>query len=240
MATLNPLYPIAPWRLLPGMVCLDRDEFDTSGGGGGGGKDDDEDDEDDEDEPDEKTDKSKKSDDDDEDEDDDADKGLDEGARLILRKERKAARQAKARAKRAEEALEALKKNGGKPRSSDDEHEREKEAEARGSKKGLELALKSSVRAELLAAGLNVGEDKSRALKRAMRLIDFEDLSIDDDGDVDGLDDAIADLREEMPSLFAKPKKRRQNINGDDSRSGGKPRSKSASERQAELLAQKG
>lgn len=235
MATLNPLDPIAPWSLLPGMVCLDKDEFDTSGGGGAGDEDEDED----EDEGDEPEDKSKKSDEGDDEDEDDPAKNLDEGAKAVLRKERKAARQANTRAKKAEEELARLK--AGKAPSGDEDkaREREQEAEARGAKAGQELAIRSSVRAELIAAGLAVGDDKAKALKRAMRLIDLDDLSIDKDGSIDGLEDAIAELKEDMPGLFARSKKRRP-INGGDERSDDrKPPVKTATERQAEALAKK-
>jgi hypothetical protein len=79
------------------------------------------------------------------------------------------------------------------------------------------------VRAALTSNGLAVGEDASKAMKRAMRLIDLDDLTLNDDGSVDGLDDAIDDLKEEMPSLFRKPKRSRGNINGSDSRDGKGP-----------------
>lgn len=238
----HPLAPLSPWTLLPGMVCLDRDEFDTSGGGGGNDEDEDDEDEDEDGaDKDADKDKSKKKDDDDDEDEDGADEpNLDEGAKGILRKERKAARQANARAKRAEEELARLK--AGKAPSGDEDkaREREQEAEARGAKAGQELAIRSSVRAELLAAGLSVGQDKSTAVKRAMRLIDFEDLSIDKDGTIDGLEDAIADLKEDMPGLFTKPKKRRSINGGDERGDTRKPAPKSASERQAAALGKKG
>ena len=82
-------------------------------------------------------------------------------------------------------------------------------------------------------------------LDRALKLIDMSDLSVDKHGDVDGVDEAIEELRADMPELFAKTARRRRSVGGRDEEAptGGAPRERSnapkgqsASERQAALL----
>lgn len=208
------LDPSASWLDLPNLLTFAKKDE------GGSGDDDAEGDDEDDDEDEEDEDTSKKSDDgDDEDDEDESEKDLPDNVKALLREARKNARAASKRATAAEaKARIAAKKS--KAGDGDDEADKVAEAEARGAKKGETIAINASVRAALVSNGLSVGDDAPRALKRAMRLIDVEDLTLNDDGTVDGLDDAIDDLKEEMPSLFRKPKRQRGNINGGDTRDG--------------------
>lgn len=100
------------------------------------------------------------------------------------------------------------------------------------------IVARQAAASALSEAGLALPEDvddRRRALKRALRLLDLSDVEVDDDGDVDGLDDAIADLKDDMPELFTR-KRSNGKINGADrrDRSEGKPRT--ASEIQARGL----
>lgn len=52
------------------------------------------------------------------------------------------------------------------------------------------------------------GVDPKR-LAKAVKLLDFDDVELNDDGTLDGLDEQIDELRKEWPELFARPRKRR-------------------------------
>jgi hypothetical protein len=240
MLTSTPLNPDVDPHYLPFLLSATF----NPGGGSSLGDDDEPDDDDveldedddEDDEPKKKT-KGKKSDDEDDDEDDD--ENLPSNVKAILRKNRLAARKAKADAKAATAELEKLrgKKSKSTDEDDDDRAEREQEAEARGSKRGLDIAKKASVRGALVGAGLNVGDDRDKALVRAMRLIDLDELEVNDDGTIEGLDDAIDDLKDEFPALF----KRRRNggrISGEDNggQGSGKPEKLTATQQQARQL----
>lgn len=239
---MSPLDPRRDWTDPFGIVSFakrdegggsDDDEFDLDG-------DDPSDDSDDEDD-DEPQSKGSKADSDDEDDDGDDDGELPEKVKKILRQNRKDTRAAKAEARQAKEALaSAQKAKGKKPKDDDEDDDSTAEAEARGTKRGLDIAKKASVRGALLAANLSTGDDEDRALSKAMRLIDLDELEVKDDGTISGLRDAIADLKEDFPSMFKRKRPAGQRINGDrDSRSGSGPEKKlSATERQAARLNQ--
>jgi minor structural protein GP20 len=57
--------------------------------------------------------------------------------------------------------------------------------------------VRSEARAALAAAGA-----KPSALGRLARTIDLDEVEIDDDGEVTGLDDLIEELKEDLPELF--------------------------------------
>lgn len=77
-----------------------------------------------------------------------------------------------------------------------------REAEQRGyqeaEKKYHPQLVNLAGRNALLAAGVPSGK-----VKRALRLIDMDDVEIDDDGEVIGIEDAIDELKDEWPELFA-------------------------------------
>lgn len=73
---------------------------------------------------------------------------------------------------------------------------------------------KVAARSELKAAGIPAAQ-----VGKLVGMLDLDSLDVDDDGEVDGLDEAIDELKAEWPQLFAsKPAKRkRQSIAGDRS-----------------------
>lgn len=80
--------------------------------------------------------------------------------------------------------------------------------------------LRASVSAALMTSGLNLSDEEPatmrRAVNRVANMIDFKDLTIDPDtGDVDGLDEAISDLKKTVPGLFKAT--RRTSSSGGDS-----------------------
>ena len=202
-----------------------------------GGKSASEDDEDDDDEDDE--------DDDDEDDDPDADKTDDE-LREELKKTRsslakangQSAKRRKALRLREAELIEARKPKPKKKGDDDDEGEHDldsirHEAKAEGERAGTTRAKKAEAKAALLAAGVNPAR-----VTKATGLIDLEDLDLDDDG-LDGIDEAIDDLRKDWPELFARQRRqRRDSVAGEGDRGDRKPRTKAktASEKAAEKL----
>lgn len=64
------------------------------------------------------------------------------------------------------------------------------------------IAVKSAARAALLAAGLNDGSDG--VMRKLLRLVDMDDVDLDEDGEVVGLDDQIDDIKDTFPKLFEK------------------------------------
>jgi hypothetical protein len=105
----------------------------------------------------------------------------------------------------------------------------------------LPVVIKHAATSALRDAGFDFPDDKdARAakLKRALKLMDVEDVEIDDDGEVLGLEDAIDELKEEFPELFAKPSGTRQRKRPGNVSGNGKPvnRKKSVTELQAEAL----
>lgn len=92
-----------------------------------------------------------------------------------------------------------------------------------------ERTKKSVARAELKLAGV-----PAERVTRAVGLLTLDDLDVTDEGEVDGLDDALDELRKEWPELFPKTRKRRESVAGDTDDGKAKPRRElSASERQA-------
>lgn len=76
-----------------------------------------------------------------------------------------------------------------------------REAEAKALEKARTQVVGHAARAALVDAGVS----KSTAA-RLSKLLDLDDIGIDEDGEItDGLDEQIAQLRAEMPQLFAAP-----------------------------------
>ena len=194
-------------------------------------KDDDEDDEDDED-------------DDDDDDDEDDDKSDDE-LRAELKRTREALKKTNLQSKKRcqtlrekERELEEARKPKQKKKSDDDDDDSpdldtiRHEAKSEGEKAGTLRAKKAEAKAALLGAGV-----PSERVVKAVGLLDLDDLDLDDDG-LDGIDDAVADLRREWPELFARKRTRRESVAGEGDRDGNRERKKpkSASEQAADKL----
>jgi hypothetical protein len=101
--------------------------------------------------------------------------------------------------------------------------------------------MRTQVKAALAASGL-VDADKPEVLKAAVRLVDLDDLDLDEDGDVVGLDEAVAALKTSFPAMFkraktggtVRPGSRSNGSTGATGGAGGKPKS-SASKLAASL-----
>lgn len=186
--------------------------------------------------------------DDDEDDDPDADKTPEEIAaelkeiRLALEKangssarRRKLLKDTKAKL----DAAEAEAKAGKAPKASEDDDAPDvdtltKTARAEGRKEALLLVKRSATSAALAGAGVS-----AERLARAAKLIDLDDLDVADDGTIDGLEDAVDELKVEWPELFAPKRTPRRTVagKGDGDGEGGKGTKKmTASERQAKSI----
>jgi hypothetical protein len=205
----------------------------------GASEDDDPDDED-EDDPDDEG-------EDDPDDEEDPYKDLDaDQLRTKLKERDRSKRKDIARIKRMRERAKA----GTKPKADDDPDRKFTRAELDEIKAETEESVRTAAHAvtiryaserALARAGFVFAEDDDKAaaqLKRALKLMDTEDVEVDEDGEVHGLADAVAGLKEEFPNLFGKAgggrqRKRPGNVSGN-----GKPteRKKSVTELQAEAL----
>jgi hypothetical protein len=89
-------------------------------------------------------------------------------------------------------------------------------------------------KAELALARSGVDDDK---LAKAVRLLDLDEIDLNDDGTLDGMDEQIAGLKETWPEMFAPKRRSRTSVAGEADRDGENERKnaklKSASEKQA-------
>lgn len=111
-------------------------------------------------------------------------KELPDNIKDILSKNRRAVREAEARALAAEKALAAKEKSGEEEAAPVDD-------------KFKTLFVNTAAKAALAEAGLSVGTD------RFLKMLDLSSVEVDDSGNVTGLDDQIADLKEEFKDLLA-------------------------------------
>lgn len=101
-----------------------------------------------------------------------------------------------AKANREAAKLRNEKKTATEPKTGD-----EKPVEAPDRYKRSAVA--AAARAELKDAGFSGSKEQAAKLSR---LLDLEDLDVDEDGEIEGLEDAVADLKEQFPALFAEAK----------------------------------
>ena len=184
-------------------------------------------------------------DDDDDDEGDEDDDKSDDELRAELKRTREALKKTNLQSKKRrqtlrekERELEEARKPKQKKKSDDDDDDSpdldtiRHEAKSEGEKAGTLRAKKAEAKAALLGAGV-----PSERVVKAVGLLDLDDLDLDDDG-LDGIDDAVADLRREWPELFARKRTRRESVAGEGDRDGNRERKKpkSASEQAADKL----
>jgi hypothetical protein len=131
----------------------------------------------------------------------------------ILSKNRKAVREAEARAVAAEKALKAKDSTETEPSAEDS--------------KFKELYLKSAAKSALIDAGITTGTD------RFLKMLDLSSAEVDDSGAISGLEDQIADLKEEWADVLA-PKPARKTVGKTD---GARREAPSVPKSSAELLA---
>lgn len=128
-------------------------------------------------------------DDQDQDQDDDEDETLGEAGKKALQRERAARKQ-------AERDLKTL--------QTENENESEKrlrEATEEVERKYHGLIARSAFRAALAEAGLQKGQQK------LMKLLDLEDVTVDEDGEVEGVDAQVDALKKDFPELFSRTPK---------------------------------
>lgn len=168
------------------------------------------------------------SDDDDSDDDDDEDDDAEYVAptKAEWKKTQDALKKANSQARKFRLELKQAKNGGSKDGSKDVE-----KAVADTEAKWKPRLVNKAAKAALLAAGASKPD-------RLIKLIDHDELDIDDDGEVDGLDDAIEELKEDYPELFKtsddddddknKPRRRRR-PGSPDTGTGKRPASKQKS-----------
>lgn len=188
--------------------------------------------------------------DEDEDDEDDPDEGKSEDE---LRAELKAVRtslgkangsSAKRRQRIKDLQAQLNKVPTPKPKKTDDDDD-ELDVEAireTARREGEKVGNDRVKRAELRTALAKSGVRDEAALKRLSTMVNLDDLDLNDDGTVDGIDDAIDELKGDLPQLFA-TRRRRESVAGANDRDGdrgGDRKPKTASEKAADQLLGRG
>ncbi len=146
---------------------------------------------------------------------------------------RKRIRSLRAELEEARKPKPKSKVKGGKDDDEDDDaEERIANAKREGEAAGTMRAKRAEAKASLLASGVSPNR-----VARAVGLLKLDDLDLDEDG-LDGIDEAIDDLREEWPELFKVRRQKRESIAGGGDRGGDKARKSdlTPSQRQAALV----
>jgi len=94
---------------------------------------------------------------------------------------------------------EAAKLRNEKKAAAEGKTGEEKQAEKPADDRYKRSAVAAAARAELKDAGFSGTKEQAAKLSR---LLDLDELDVDDDGEIDGLEDAVADLKEQFPALF--------------------------------------
>lgn len=142
-----------------------------------------------------------------------------ENVQLALKKARQDARQAKREAKAGTSA------EGGSTEAPDVD-KAVKEATTATEARYKPMVVKAAARAAFAEAGLVMPKGNGdAAMGRVIRLLDLDDLDIDDDGQVSGLVEQIDDIKADFPELFASTR-RPARVDGADKPAGSaKPQS---------------
>lgn len=147
-----------------------------------------------------------------------------EKVKEVLKKERELTRKAEARVRLLERDLRQSKTT--KPEVDDDD------ISAKVDEKAAEvwkpIVVNSAARAAFAEAGATV-------TPRLLKMLDLSDLEVNPDGSVEGLDDQIADIKEDFPQLFVATDKKRRNIDSGPKGDKALPQ-KTASQKQAEAI----
>lgn len=122
-----------------------------------------------------------------------------------LEKERGAAKAARQTVRELQAEVRALKK-AAEPKSGDDEAvvKAVEAARAEEAAKFKPIVVTKAARAALLEAGLAT-DTPAEKVKKMMRLIDFDDIDFDEDGEISGLEDQVEQIKTDFPELFRKP-----------------------------------
>lgn len=98
------------------------------------------------------------------------------------------------------------------------------------------VVVRQAAKAAFTEAGLILPKGRSsEALSRALKLLDMAELDLTDDGEVEGLEDQIEDLKAEYPMLFASTR-RPGRIDGADRDGAAARRPKSSADKIAALF----
>lgn len=107
-------------------------------------------------------------------------------------KVKKALAKANAEAKKWREQAQALQRQ-----SEDDAGKAVREAQEAAERKLKPIAVKAAAKAAFLEAGA-----KPERVARLMALLKLDEITVDDDGEVTGVDEQVAELKADVPELF--------------------------------------
>jgi hypothetical protein len=165
----------------------------------------------------------------DENEDDDSE-GQDEEWKAPTRQEwRKMQRQLKRANKRDADLRFQQKNGGGQGKESDQDAEAKaaaakEEGKTESDGRWKPIVVRQAAKAAFVEAGVSTS-----AMKRVLRMLDMDEIDIDDEGEVDGLDEQIADIKDELPELFGAQRRPAKSVDGGNKGSGGGKAKSSAS-----------
>lgn len=119
------------------------------------------------------------------------------------------------------------------------------EVQESATRKAKDQLVAVSLDMALREAGMNLPKDpdaRKAKISRARRLIDMDDIAVNDDGELEGLSDQIAELKNEYPELFAAAATNRRvgRPGGQGGNGGGANTKKDSTTLQAEALFGKG
>lgn len=78
------------------------------------------------------------------------------------------------------------------------------DSDAAAATKWKPMVVRSAARTAFVEAGLTLPKDGADgAMARVVRLLDLNDIDVNDDGEVDGLREQVEDIRRDFPELFA-------------------------------------
>lgn len=133
---------------------------------------------------------------------------------------------AKANAEAKRQRLKA--KELAKPANGDDDAAKAEAAKVEAEARYKPVAVRSAAKAAFLEAGLN--DASPERIKRLLRMVDLDEVDVDTDGDVTGLDEQIDSVKDDYPELFRpadQPRKRTTRLDAANRQTvgDGKPRS---------------
>jgi hypothetical protein len=102
--------------------------------------------------------------------------------------------------------------------------------------------VRSAARDALKAAGLILPDkgDGSTAYQRAIRLLDMEEIDVDDDGEVSGVDDQVKAVKRDYPELFARRGAKVVNAGAGSNSDGAGQKTETSANKLAALVSGKG
>lgn len=125
-------------------------------------------------------------------------------------------------------------KRGTSRTSGDDKTDPEQtkaDAESAAEAKWKPTVVRTAARAAFAEAGLVVPKGKAEStIKRVLRMLDMDDIEINEDGDVEGLDEQIEEIKADCPELFRVEERRRTTRLDASNRGGGGGRKQSSSD----------